>query len=86
MTTFFIQDHFECHFVNLLSFTQKLFYYINHAIQQPTEENWRTCRPPLVIDGFTYDGTGPDAFFWVGTQGTKPSTDGIILPHPFQGT
>ena len=39
----------------------------------------------LVIDGFTYDGTGPDAFFWIGTQGKKPSTDGIILPHPFEG-
>ena len=40
----------------------------------------------LVIDGFEYDGTGPDAFFWVGTRGKTPSSDGIILPHPFQGT
>jgi len=39
----------------------------------------------LVIEGFTYDGLGPDAFFWVGTKGKEPSTDGIILPHPFEG-
>jgi len=39
----------------------------------------------LVIEGFTYDGQGPDAFFWVGTKGKKPSSDGHILPHPFEG-
>ena len=36
----FIQDNFECHFVILLGFTQKLFSYqleINHVIQEPTE-------------------------------------------------
>ena len=39
----------------------------------------------LVIENFTYDGLGPDAFFWVGTQGNKPSSNGILLPYPFQG-
>ena len=39
----------------------------------------------LVIEGFTYDGQGPDAFFWVGTKGKEPSSDGHILPHPFEG-
>ena len=39
----------------------------------------------LLIDGFRYDGTGPDAFFWVGTQGSRPSDDGILLAHPFRG-
>ena len=39
----------------------------------------------LVIENFTYDGLGPDAFFWVGTQGKKPSSNGILLPYPFQG-
>ena len=37
MRTLFIQDNFECHFVNLLSFTQQLFssqLEINHVIQQ----------------------------------------------------
>ncbi len=38
----------------------------------------------LVIKGFTYDGAGPDAFFWVGTEG-KPSSVGTILPYPFEG-
>jgi len=38
----------------------------------------------LVIKDFTYDGAGPDAFFWVGKSG-KPSRVGTILPHPFKG-
>jgi len=38
----------------------------------------------LLIKGFTYDGAGPDAFFWVGTEGS-PSTVGTILPYPFEG-
>ena len=39
----------------------------------------------IMIENFTYDGAGPDAVFWVGTQGAKPSSNGIILPYPFQG-
>ena len=38
----------------------------------------------LVIKGFGYDGTGPDSFFLAGTS-EKISSDGIILPYPFQG-
>ena len=38
----------------------------------------------LVVKGFTYDGAGPDAFFWAGTQGS-PSGVGEILPYPFEG-
>ena len=38
----------------------------------------------LLIKGFTYDGAGPDAFFWAGTQGS-PSGIGNILPYPFEG-
>merc|ERR1711881_251492 len=38
----------------------------------------------LVIKGFTYDGSGPDAFFWTGTEG-KASSKGTILPYPFTG-
>ena len=38
----------------------------------------------LLIKGFTYDGAGPDAFFWAGTQGL-PSGIGTILPYPFEG-
>ena len=35
----------------------------------------------LFIKGFTYDGTGPDAFFFVGKDGT-PSSEGTIIPYP----
>ena len=38
----------------------------------------------IIIKGFTYDGAGPDAFFWAGTSG-KPSHVGTILPWPFKG-
>ena len=42
-------DHFECHFVNFLSFTQESSFSqleINYVIQEPTEANQNTWRPP----------------------------------------
>ena len=39
----------------------------------------------LLIEKFKYDGTGPDAFFWAGTKGKRPSSVGILLAHPFRG-
>ena len=38
----------------------------------------------LVIKGFTYDGSGPDTFFWAGTS-QAPTSEGTILPYPFEG-
>lgn len=35
----------------------------------------------IFIKGFAYDGTGPDAFFWVGKT-PRPSPDGYIIPYP----
>ncbi|XP_071440906.1 protein Skeletor, isoforms B/C-like isoform X1 [Hetaerina americana] len=35
----------------------------------------------IFIKGFTYDGTGPDAFFWVGST-PRPSPEGFIVPYP----
>ncbi|RZF32736.1 hypothetical protein LSTR_LSTR005929 [Laodelphax striatellus] len=35
----------------------------------------------LFIKGFTYDGTAPDAYFWVGNT-QRPSPEGYIVPHP----
>ena len=43
MRTLFIKDNFECHFVNLLSFTQHLFssqLEMNYVIQQPSEASY----------------------------------------------
>ena len=48
MTTFFIQDNFECYIFNLLSYTKQLFssqLEINHVIHEPTEVKQNTCRP-----------------------------------------
>lgn len=35
----------------------------------------------LFIKSFAYDGTGPDAFFWVGKT-ARPSPEGYIIPYP----
>ncbi|XP_043677738.1 protein Skeletor, isoforms B/C isoform X1 [Vespula pensylvanica] len=35
----------------------------------------------IFIKGFSYDGRGPDAYFWVGNS-TRPSPDGYIVPYP----
>jgi len=37
----------------------------------------------LFIQSFEYDGTGPDAFFWVGNS-TVPSPSGVIVPYPVE--
>lgn len=41
----------------------------------------------LLIKDFTYDGTGPDTFFLIGTFGTpeENAEDGIILSYPYDG-
>ncbi|XP_067210806.1 protein Skeletor, isoforms B/C isoform X2 [Linepithema humile] len=35
----------------------------------------------IFIKGFCYDGTGPDAYFWVGNS-SMPNPDGYIVPYP----
>lgn len=35
----------------------------------------------IFIKGFSYDGTGPDAFFWIGNS-PRPSPEGQIIPYP----
>lgn len=34
----------------------------------------------LFVKHFTYDGAGPDAYFWAGTVGEQPDTSGFIVP------
>ena len=43
-----------------------------------------TTQDKLLIEDFSYDGRGPDAFFWVGTEGSPGSRASTVLPHPFQ--
>ncbi|CAH1121732.1 unnamed protein product [Ceutorhynchus assimilis] len=35
----------------------------------------------IFIKGFSYDGTGPDAFFWIGNS-PRPSPEGTFIPYP----
>lgn len=35
----------------------------------------------VFIRGFAYDGTGPDAYFWIGDT-PQPSPEGILVPYP----
>ena len=39
----------------------------------------------LHIRRFKYDGTGTDTFFWAGTKGTNPDSDGFVMEYPFKG-
>ncbi|BFF91520.1 protein Skeletor [Drosophila madeirensis] len=39
----------------------------------------------MFVKSFAYDGTGPDAFFWVGKT-PRPSPDGYIIPYPEEYT
>ncbi|XP_028157602.1 protein Skeletor, isoforms B/C isoform X2 [Ostrinia furnacalis] len=35
----------------------------------------------VFVKGFAYDGTGPDAYFWVGDT-PQPSPEGTLVPYP----
>ncbi|CAG7815899.1 unnamed protein product [Allacma fusca] len=37
----------------------------------------------LFIKGFTYDGLGPDAYFWMGKT-SQPAPMGVIVPYPVE--
>ncbi len=39
----------------------------------------------LMWQEFSYDGQGPDAFFWVSKTPRPDEKGGIILPYPFEG-
>ena len=47
-------------------------------------DNILLLQDKLLIEDFSYDGRGPDAFFWVGTEGSPGSRASTVLPHPFQ--
>lgn len=42
---------------------------------------YATDENTIFIKNFSYDGTGPDAYFWVGKT-PRPSPEGIIVPYP----
>lgn len=48
-------------------------------------EVYRLGQRRLRIEDFHYDGLGPDAFIWIGTETPKPGDNGTLLPYPFTG-
>jgi len=56
---------------------------------------WAPSPNTILIQGFTYDGKGPDAFFIIGLSGTQPDDtqdtedfgvqDSTILSYPYDG-
>lgn len=42
---------------------------------------WAVDEDKLYIEDFTYDGIGPDAFFWIG-NGSQPSPKGHLIRYP----
>jgi len=58
---------------------------LHHAV---SGEVYALDEKTLMIQNFNYDGAGPDAFFWVGVDGTPANTNEdktAILAHPFKG-
>ncbi|CAB4068326.1 Putative epidermal cell surface receptor [Lepeophtheirus salmonis] len=39
----------------------------------------------LFIQDFSYDGTGPDAYFWIGINSPTPNSDGLLIQYPDNG-
>jgi len=55
-------------------------------IHQVTGDVYSEGKQKIVIKDLTYDGQGPDAFFYAGTRSSLPNDDGgIVLPYPFNG-
>lgn len=59
--------------------------FINHIILFPQGQIYAVDESTLFVKSFAYDGTGPDAFFWVGKT-PRPSPDGYIIPYPEEYT
>ena len=58
---------------------------LHHAV---SGEVFAVDEKTLIVKNFNYDGGGPDAFFWVGTEGTPLKNNEeatAILAHPFKG-
>lgn len=54
--------------------TKKTTFYLQGTIYAVDDAT-------IFIKGFSYDGTAPDAFFWIGST-PMPNPDGIIVPYP----
>jgi len=55
-------------------------------IHQVTGDVYSKGKQKIVIKDLTYDGQGPDAFFYAGTRSNLPNEDGgVVLPYPFNG-
>ena len=58
---------------------------LHHAV---SGEVFALDEKTIMIKDFNYDGAGPDAFFWVGQDGTPSSTNEdntYILAYPYAG-
>ena len=63
-------------FLFLVTGTQAaLFKTLDHGVKGIVKVEGHT----IVVENFSYDGTAPDAFFYVGTSGSCPSGAGTRL-------
>merc|ERR1712008_339949 len=75
----------QIHFSVSLSVLPVCFHAINNIRLHLT--NLDTNQMTLIT-GFSYDGAGPDAFFWAGKSGkpdTVKTTDPLIITYPPDG-
>lgn len=63
----------------------KVRNFFNNTFERFQGDVYAVDESTLFIKGFAYDGTGPDAFFWVGKT-PRPSPEGYIIPYPEEYT
>ncbi|CAL4155217.1 unnamed protein product, partial [Meganyctiphanes norvegica] len=56
-----------------------LMHNVSGTVYAPSEDQ-------IFIKGLYYDGLGPATHFWIGTQGSEPNENGIILRYPRSNT
>jgi len=56
--------------------------YFSTLQHQVSGAVWALDDERIHVEEFTYDGRGPDPFFWVGTEGDQPTPRGYIVPFP----
>jgi len=63
------------------NFYINLCYYLNAKNGFNALKVYAVDERHLFIRNFRYDGTGPDAYFWVGSD-ARPSPKGRVVPYP----
>ena len=70
---------FQLNFALFLFFASSTKAALFKALDHGVKGNVKVEGHTIVVENFSYDGTAPDAFFYVGTSGSCPSGTGTRL-------